>query len=513
MVFVTVRFETAMALRGGATRLPALRACLRAARRRWRIGALVTCAIWSMVAALAVACLQSATAFLQQRATISVFLAPASGSVLEPALGMFAVAFLVGCVVLCRRAPNLSKFARAADHKLALRERLSTALDVDARASPDAPLDPVRSALLADVEGRAPDIDPRAIVKFGVPRAVWLLPALAIIAVVLHLVPIDAFASRNPVADSLGNNALSQDAAENVIVNLRRIADLLNQDADQRADPYLRTIARALTRLETGVEHASVDRHRLADALDRLLAHSRQAYAQNGKGDRGEMDPKAVDLLAAARDDIAGLSPDRPPTPRRPDNAGAAAPAAAQQAARGATPPASSPSRPRQARPGAAVAPPQSNGAPERTDAQKGGDEYGDLESDLRTQKERAFTEQQRSLRAAVQAVGAAADAGAGEGDRAGNGTRPLGNDAPTRTDLAPGSDMLLPDRTGNNGRRIRIELTPQAELSDVAPPSAGGDRNWRHIGEQPVARSAFDARHRKAVGRYFMPPPESSGR
>jgi hypothetical protein len=499
-----------MTLRGGATRLPALRACLCAARRRWRIGALVTCAIWSMVAALALTCLQSATAFLQQGAAISVFLAPASGSVLEPALGMFAVAFLVGCLVLCRRTPNLSNLARAADHKLALRERLSTALDVDARVSPDVPLDPVRSALFADVEGRAPDIDPRAIVKLGMPRAVWLLPALAMIAALLHLVPIDAFASRNPSADSRENNALSKDAAESAVVNLQRIADLLNQDADQRADPYLRMIARALKRLETEVEHASVDRRQLADALDRLLAHSRQAYAQNGKGGGGQADPKAVDLLAAARDDIAGLSPDRSPVLRQPDNAGATAPAAAE--ARRATP-ASSPSRPRQARPGATVAPPLFNGAPDQTDAQKDGDEYGDLETDLRTQKERAFAEQQRRMRVAVQAVGAAADAGAGEGDRAGNAARPLGNDAPTRTDLAAGSDMLLPDQPGNNGRRIRIELTPQTDLSDVAPPSAGGGRNWRQIGEQPVARSTFDARDRKAVGRYFMPPPESSGR
>jgi hypothetical protein len=338
---------------------------------------------------------------------------------------------------------------------------------------------------------------------------VWLLPALAIIAALFHLVPIDAFASRNPVAFSRENNVLSKDAAESAIVNLRRIADLLNQDADQRADPYLRTIARALERLETEVANASLDRHQLADSLDRLLAHSRGAYAQNGKGGRGEVDPKAVDLLAAVRDDIAGL----PPAPRQRDSAGATAPAAAQQATRGATPPASSSSRPRQARPAATVAPPLSNGAPRQTDAQKDGDEYGDLEADLRTQKERAFAEEQRRMRAAVQAVADAVDAGAGEGDRAGNATRPLGNDAATRTDLAPGSDMLLPDQTGNNGRRIRIELTPQTALSDVAPPSAAGERNWRHVEEQPVARSAFDAGDRKAVGRYFMPLPESSGR
>jgi hypothetical protein len=151
-------------------------------------------------------------------------------------------------------------------------------------------------------------------------------------------------------------------------------------------------------------------------------------------------------------------------------------------------------------------------GAGDRADAQKDGDEYGDLENDPRTQKERAFAEQQRRMRAAAQAVGAAADAGAGEGDRAGNGTRPLGDNVPARADLAPGADMLLPDQAGNDGRRIRIELTPQTALSDVPPPTEVGERNWRPAGEQPVTRSA-DAQDRKAVGRYFMPPAESSPR
>jgi hypothetical protein len=432
---------------------------------------------------------------------------------IEPAVTTFAAAFGVGCVVLCLRTPDLQSFARTADYKLALRERLSTALEVDAKAPPAAPLGPVRSALLADVEDRAPEVDPRAIVRLGVPRAIWLLPTLGLVAALLHLAPVDAFGSRHPVVHSRENDTLSKEAAENAIANLRRIADLLNRDAEQQADPYLRTIARALERLKTDVEHASLDRHQLADAIDRLLGHSRQAYAQNGKGDRGELDPKALDLLAAARDEIAGPSPDRTSAPRQPDNVGATAAAAAEQAAPGATPLASSPSQARQARPGTTVAPPLSNGASDQAAEQKDGDDYGDLESDPRTQKERAFAEQQRRMRAAVQAVGAAADAGAGEGDRAGNGSRPLGNDVPTRTDLAPGADMLLPDPAGNDGRRIRIELTPQTALSDVTPPAAGGDRNWRHVGEQPVARSTFDAGDRKVVGRYFMPPPESSGR
>src|SRR5262249_3770249 len=155
-------------------------------------------------------------------------------------------------------------------------------------------------------------------------------------------------------------------------------------------DPYLRTIARALERLGTEVEHASIDRRQLASALGQLLAHSRQAYAQNGSGDGAEVHAKAVDLLAAARDNI--LPSDRSAAPPQPNNADAAAPAAAQQAAAGVVPPASSSSRPqRQARPVGAVAPPLSNGAAEKVDARNAVDEYGDLNTDARTQKERAF--------------------------------------------------------------------------------------------------------------------------
>jgi len=511
---VTARSETGLTSPDGATRLPVLRACLRSARRRWRVGALLTCAVWSVIAALALLCLQAAAALWYEGGAISGLMASgtASPTAIAPALGLFGAAFAIGCLVLCLRTPDLGNFARAADQRLALREQLSTALEVDARAPPGAPLDLIRDALLADVERRARDIDPRAIVRLGVPRAIWLVPTLVVIAALLHLVPVDAFASRNPVADASEHNALSKGANENSVTNLRRIADLLKADAEQRADPYLRTIARALERLSNEVEHASVDKRQLASALDQLLAHSRQAYAQNSNGDGGEAHAKAIDLLAAARDDITGLPRDRTAASRQADSDGAAAPGAEQAAPRAAMADPSPSRQQRQARP-VDVAPPLSDRVTDDAGAQKEGDEYGDLENDPRTQKERAFAEQQRRIRAAAQAVGAAADAGAGEGDRAGNGTRPLASGAPARTDLAPGADMLLPDQAGNDGRRIRLELTPQTTLSDVAPPAASGDRNWRHTPEQPVARPALDARDRAVVGRYFKPTAESGGR
>jgi hypothetical protein len=495
-----------------ATRLPALHACLCGVRRRWRTGALLAGAVWSLVAALALLCGQKAATLLPFGGVGSLALSVESTPLVGIVFGTFAAAFALDCVLTCLRTPDLRSFARAADQKLALRERLSTALEVDTNARPDAPLDPVRSALLTDVERRAADIDPRTVIGLGVPRAIWLVPALALVTALLHLVPADAFFVHSPAAaGSRDDRTLDREAAENAAANLRRIADLLGQDAEERADPYLRTISHEIERLGTEVEHASLDRRQLASALDRLLAHSRQAYAQSGNQGRGEAPRSVIDLLTAARDDVVQTTPDNATKPHQAEDAGTAPPGSA---AKNAAPDATSPGPPRpqrQVRPGAAT-PQLAEGAGDRADAQKDGDEYGDLENDPRTQKERAFAEQQRRMRAAAQAVGAAADAGAGEGDRAGNGTRPLGDNVPARADLAPGADMLLPDQAGNDGRRIRIELTPQTALSDVPPPTEVGERNWRPAGEQPVTRSA-DAQDRKAVGRYFMPPAESSPR
>jgi len=46
-------------------------------------------------------------------------------------------------------------------------------------------------------------------------------------------------------------------------VNLRRIVDILERNAAQRSDPYLRSLARTLERLSTDIAEARIDRPRL----------------------------------------------------------------------------------------------------------------------------------------------------------------------------------------------------------------------------------------------------------
>ena len=65
------------------------------------------------------------------------------------------------------------------------------------------------------------------------------------------------------------------------------------------------------------------------------------------------------------------------------------------------------------------------------------------------------------------------------------------------------GGDLHLPEQPANEGRRIRIEVTPDTARSEVAPPSeAAGD--WRHLDEQPVERPPLEPGDREVVGRYF---------
>jgi hypothetical protein len=126
-------------------------------------------------------------------------------------------------------------------------------------------------------------------------------------------------------------------------------------------------------------------------------------------------------------------------------------------------------------------------------------------ETDPRAQIERLMADEERRARAAAQPAGAAANAGLGEGDRAGDGTRPLGRGGPAAATLTPGAEMMLPDQAANDGRRIRIELPPDVALSEVVPPMARSAGEWRRVQEQAIERSALAAEGRKVVGRYFM--------
>jgi hypothetical protein len=496
------------------TRLPALRACLKAVRTRSRIGSILRGAVFSLVAALALLCgLEIAELYLDRAGPGgSLALVPAH-PLSDFAFGTaaFAVALALATLLAFIRSPDAAALARKADRALALAERLSTALEVDGSLPPNAALGPVPSALIADVERLAALIDPRQIVHLDLPRAVWAVPGLIAAALLLQLVPPDALAvSHGPIAGAERDEArFTGEQGAEAAANLRRIADLLGKDAQERSDPYLRTIAQTLQRLSADAERPGADRRALAGALEQLMAHTRQAYGQATGVAREQASRDVVQQLQAALDDITGKRQRGVAPPREADGReGAGNIAAARQGETGR------PAQRLSERKAANVGTPSQTAAagrpPNWDDALKDLDDYD--RADPRIEKERAFAEQQRRARAASQSAGAALDAGQGDGDRAGDGTRPLGNGAAAATELAPGIEMLLPDQTAANGSRIRIELPPEAALTAVAPPTAEAGGEWRRAQEQAVARAVPSPEDRKIIGHYFLRPAEGRG-
>jgi hypothetical protein len=295
---------------------------------------------------------------------------------------------------------------------------------------------------------------------------------------------------------------LSRRQAEDTAANLRHIAELVDRDAAQRSDPYLRTIARTLQRLSADVAGATVDRSRLTSELNQLLAHARQAYANGDRlADGGPSPRRATDLLRSALDEITG---GREPGPAAAENP--AAPATKTETADRTAP--HSPAPPQERR---------TSGEPKSAEQiaaalrrMSGGDipwffvDEDGAAVDPRSQLERLMAEEERRARAAAQPSGAAANAGRGDGDQAGNGVQPLGQGGGKTPDLAAIEQMLLPEPQSVEGRRIRIEIPPNAAPSDVAAPASISGEAWRRAQEQSVEHPTLEAEDLRVVGRYF---------
>src|SRR5262245_21376409 len=490
-------------------RLPLVQAGLLRAQSRWRLSAMLHGAVWSMIFGLAVFCALRATTLLLEgeaaRWLPRLLVAPSLLDQLATSAIAFACALVVAVLATFLLTPDLATLARAADHRFALKERLSTALEVATARPSDAAQDPVRSALLADAEQSATSTDMRALVSLRLPRAAWAVPALLVTALLLQTVPPDMLGHATPGASATrnapDNGALSGNQAADTAANLRRIAEALDQEGAQRSDPYLRTIARALERLSMEVGRAAIDRPRLARELGQLLVHAQQAYAQSDRpADQTAPQQHPTDLLRSALEEITG------------GRQASAAPTRDSPAPKATAADRNPPGRPAQPKDRKASGTPtqaeQIAAAVRRLTGQDIPwlfvDEDG-AEVDPRSQLERLMAEEERRARAAAQPAGGAANAGRGDGDQAGDGVQPLGRGASAKTaDPAATEQMLLPDPQSREGGRIRIEIPPNAALSDVAAPSSVAGSGWRRVQEQSVERPTLEAEGRRIVGRYF---------
>src|SRR5258707_14602850 len=159
-------------IESAGTRLPVLRARLRAVRTRSRVRSMLRGAVFGLVAALALLCGLEISGLYFDVAASGGALAllpeyPLSYHACSAAA--FACAFALVALLAFLRTPDAAALARKADRVLALQERLSTGLEVDQRLPPDAALGPVPSALLTDAQRHAATSEPRQIAGLPPP--------------------------------------------------------------------------------------------------------------------------------------------------------------------------------------------------------------------------------------------------------------------------------------------------------------------------------------------------------
>lgn len=468
-------------------------------------------AVWSILAGLMTLCgLELAVALFDEALSIGGLVAVAL------AAGVTVLTNAAGGILAVALAPDDAALARLGDRQFLLQERLSTALETEnAQAFETASataLDPVRRALLADAERCAQGIDARQWFKLGPPRFAWAIPVLTGVATLLSLLQPGALGRTAATAETsqLRNAAqLTSRQGSDTAADLRRIADVLAKDAERTSDPYLGTIARSFERLSAEVQRGAADRRTIAVELDRLLSHTRRAYAQDGgmagrtNSTSGNLSP--ADLIQSALNSIVG-DETRDAQPRDGDGANAdVAPRPASEP-RHAGLDSTQPSQRKTVSPAKPDLTTSSGLPPGWANILDNLDDYDRLEADPRAQVERVIAQQQRRMRGAAQSAGAAQDAGEGEGDQAGNGSRPLGNGAGAAGNFPTAGDMLLPDQPGDGGR-IRIEIPPDAVHAEVALPSGSLGGEWRHLQEEAIDRPVPTAEARKALGRYFRRP------
>lgn len=213
-------------------------------------------------------------------------------------LGLPVAAAVVAAVVtvLARRSTPLSTAAEL-DASLGLKDRISTAMSIEAEGADD---DPFRRAALEDAERAAEQIDPRAAIRYRLDSSWWtawpVIGAAAVLAAVLmpawHLLTSDPEAEQRRVMEVADRDRAREEitrTAEAVRETLEidqidelspRELETLRQIEQELTEGRIspeearREAARALEEISSGLEREAERRRAEEDAFKRLLAEA-----------------------------------------------------------------------------------------------------------------------------------------------------------------------------------------------------------------------------------------------
>lgn len=420
---------------------------------------------------------------------------------------------LAGCVAggvaltavwAMRATPDLGQMAWHADRRFGLRSRLETAYELRGGTAPPT----VVAALLEDAEDHLWSVDLRALVPLRLPRFLWLVPVILSIAVGFDLW-IEPMLS--PAAPGSGSELTGLERTAELV---GQVASLLELDQATRADPYLAAVTDGFRDLADRLVRGEVDAGNVGEELGNLLQQLAQATRA------------AAPEVAAVIDQVLGGGSSTGSPPRAA--AGPAdAPAVAEQAP---VPP--SPALDEghggertvedvfralgaaldalERRQEAAVQV-TTQPRPQVDVAQPGGPQGSYLDRAV------SAGEELEGLLAALgqEAVVAGAPVGAAEqstddaGDAAGAGGQPGPHEplGASGIDFAEGlEEVVLPWNEGE-GRRVSVEVEPEAHPVPLAPSDAfqpAGDQERAH--EAAMRREAVGGAFRQVIMGYFLP-------
>lgn len=494
---------------------------LQRGRSRYRLNLLLGAALRSLAVALAVFTVAELFRYLlpgQARALeldgqVSYWLAAAG----------LSVSLLIGLFLAWLRTPSLEQVAQLADARFALLQRMTTAYETHRRG----PLTPVEKALIRDAAARTGEVDPASMVPLSFPRPLWpvvvALGAFLLVQVLPERAAVTAGAdgrTTNTVIDSTSDER-PVDAA--TAGQVRRIAELVGRDAEVRRDPYLEAVARSFDDLGRRLEAGEFSRSELEQEVGRLLQHLDRALGTDESSSLAELlasEGLGRSGASGEQEANAAREPGDEFQPRGAGDPETGEPNEGTSSADGGDNEMPPELEELLNRLEASLDTSDSGGqAPSRQaqgpDEDQSGGFYTDVDPELMARLEERqdrLAMQRAENRAGGQPVGAAQESNEGAGDLAGEGTQPL--DGETQPGLDPAADQFepveLPGGRLADGRRIRIEMQPETELSAMNDVPDADPTDWRRSREGRASGTLLGMMDRGVVSRYFIPPEEN---
>lgn len=453
---------------------------LRRIRRKLVVGLLARAAAWALV--VFIACLAGGTIASIAGASAGWVVASAGAGILL-ALGVF--------LQQVRTLPTLFETARLVDHRFALKNRLSAALEAWPTSSV------VGRALQRDADRHAETVDARA--AFDWSRSALRVGVALVIAVSAYaggLITLNLVGSRSDTAVADASLAAVDTSRPEEVAEL---ADELRLEGTRDGDDYLKALADEADEVAQSLS-AEPRSPAARERLRQLVRNLDSAYAS------GAISRDFAATLAARPSEVnSDATTDSASTAaanRAEDEGSDTTASSASSEADGSDVEAS---RPQAGQIGFDMQPSASDAPPARQAADR---EFVHPEAlsgeDAREALRQAGAAPPQNL------VGAAEQSSAGDSRLAGEGTSELNGDADTTAEALGSNAMELSGKLRDEGRHIEIDVTGNVGTGPGEPRASVS--SWRAATEAAVENRPLGAWYRPIASRYFLPDQDLPG-